>query len=134
MEIPLTIDDREVRNLFNRLPDRATDLIPSMQVIGSFYERPVLETGTAQLEPGRMEPHRPRPGREQTVPLPEPGHPLSQRKRPECRSHFGGPDQPVCSHKPPPGRKGLYPLATMTIQAVAQVLGMGLAYQPKGIR
>ena len=43
MEIPLTIDDREVRNLFNRLPDRATDLIPSMQVIGSFYERPVLE-------------------------------------------------------------------------------------------
>ena len=43
MDISVTIDDREVIDLLTRLRDRVKDLTPTMQAIGLFYERRVIE-------------------------------------------------------------------------------------------
>jgi len=51
MDISVTIDDREVRELLNRLQQRSTDLTPAMQAIGLFYERSVLENFKGQASP-----------------------------------------------------------------------------------
>lgn len=51
MEIQLEIDDREVRELLDRLRKRAADLTPAMQAIGLFYERSVRENFKAQASP-----------------------------------------------------------------------------------
>ena len=51
MELLLQTDDREVVNLFNRLLRRAVDLTPTMQAIGAFYERRVIENFKNQSAP-----------------------------------------------------------------------------------
>lgn len=51
MEISVKINDRETRNLLNRLRANAADLTPTMQAIGAFYERRVVENFKAQAAP-----------------------------------------------------------------------------------
>lgn len=51
MDISVTIDDREVIDLLTRLRDRAKDLTPTMQAIGLFYERRVIENFKNQSSP-----------------------------------------------------------------------------------
>lgn len=51
MDITASIDDREVTSLLNRLRERAGDLTPTMQAIGAFYERRVVENFKAQASP-----------------------------------------------------------------------------------
>jgi hypothetical protein len=51
MDIQLKIDDREVKDLLHRLRDRAQNLTPTMQAIGLFYERRVIENFKAESAP-----------------------------------------------------------------------------------
>ena len=51
MEISVKIHDRETRNLLHRLRTNAADLTPTMQAIGAFYERRVVESFKAQATP-----------------------------------------------------------------------------------
>ena len=51
MDISVTIIDSEVLALFNRLQRRAADLTPTMQAIGLFYERSVVENFKAEAGP-----------------------------------------------------------------------------------
>lgn len=51
MDISVTIEDRGVVDLLERLRDRAKDLTPTMQAIGLFYERRVLENFKAEAAP-----------------------------------------------------------------------------------
>ena len=51
MEISVKINDQETRNLLHRLRANAADLTPTMQAIGAFYERRVVENFKAQAAP-----------------------------------------------------------------------------------
>jgi len=44
-------DSREVVNLLTRMRDRTADLTPTMQAIGAFYERRVIENFKNQSAP-----------------------------------------------------------------------------------
>lgn len=51
MDIRVEIDDSAVRKLLTRLSERTQDLTPTMQAIGLFYERRVIENFKNQSSP-----------------------------------------------------------------------------------
>jgi phage virion morphogenesis protein len=51
MDISASIDDQALLGMLNRLRERTGDLTPTMQAIGAFYERRVLENFKAQTSP-----------------------------------------------------------------------------------
>lgn len=51
MDISVEIDDSDIKKLLTKLRDRVADLTPTMQAIGLFYERRVLENFQNQASP-----------------------------------------------------------------------------------